>query len=81
MVNKVKSFLMLYLYWIQHSVFEEEVRGSEFQLIYKGLVEIINVEVDSFMVYELRMTKLLNCKVLMLKKHISMEYWGCKKFN
>lgn len=36
-VNKVKSFLRQYLFWIQNSVFEGEVTESEFKIIYNGL--------------------------------------------
>ena len=50
-VNKVKSFLRRYLYWIQNSVFEGEVTDSEFEIIYKGLMKIIDEEVDSIIIY------------------------------
>ena len=43
-VNKVKSFLRQYLYWIQNSVFEGEVTKSEFKIIKNGLKEIILIE-------------------------------------
>jgi len=67
-VNKVKSFLRQYLYWIQNSVFEGEITDSEFQLIYNGLMEIIDVEVDSIIIYKLRMAELLNREVLGIEK-------------
>ena len=67
-VNKVKSFLRQYLYWIQNSVFEGEVTDSEFQLIYNGLMEIIDEEVDSIIIYKLRMAELLNREVLGIEK-------------
>lgn len=67
-VNKVKSFLRQYLYWIQNSVFEGEVSDSEFELIYKGLIEIINKDVDSIIIYKLRMGELLNREVLGIEK-------------
>ena len=35
-VNKVKSFLRQYLFWIQNSVFEGESSESEFKIIYDG---------------------------------------------
>ena len=53
-VNKVKSFLRRYLYWIQNSVFEGEVTDSEFEIIYKGLMKIIDEEVDSIIIYKFR---------------------------
>lgn len=67
-VNKVKSFLRQHLYWIQNSVFEGEVTDSEFQLIYNGLLEIIDKEVDSIIIYKLRMVELLNREVLGIEK-------------
>lgn len=67
-VNKVKSFLRQYLYWIQNSVFEGEVTDSEFELVYKGLMDIIDDEVDSIIIYKLRMANLLNREVLGIEK-------------
>lgn len=67
-VNKVKSFLRRYLYWIQNSVFEGEVTDSEFEIIYKGLMKIIDEEVDSIIIYKLRMAELLNREVLGIEK-------------
>ena len=67
-VNYVKSFLRQHLYWIQNSVFEGEVSDSEFQHIYNGLMEIIDEEVDSIIIYKLRMAELLNREVLGIEK-------------
>lgn len=67
-VNKVKSFLRQYLFWIQNSVFEGEVTESEFKIIYDGLMGIIDVEVDSIIIYKLRMVELLNREVLGIEK-------------
>lgn len=67
-VNKVKSFLRQHLFWIQNSVFEGEVTESEFEIIYKGLSEIIDKEVDSIIIYKLRMVELLNRDVLGVEK-------------
>ena len=67
-VNKVKSFLRQYLYWIQNSVFEGEISDSEFEIIYKGLLKIIDEEVDSVIIYKLRMEELLNREVLGIEK-------------
>ena len=67
-VNKVKSFLRQYLYWIQNSVFEGEVSDSEFEIINKGLLKIIDEDVDSVIIYKLRMQELLNRDVLGIEK-------------
>ena len=45
-VNKVKSFLRQYLFWIQNSVFEGEASESEFKIIYDGLMKIIDTAVS-----------------------------------
>lgn len=67
-VNKVKSFLRQYLFWIQNSVFEGDVTESEFEVIYKGLLEIIDKEIDSVIIYKLRMAELVNREVLGVEK-------------
>ena len=67
-VNKVKSFLRQHLFWIQNSVFEGDITESEFELIYKGLKDIIDEEVDSIIIYKLRMEELLNREVLGIEK-------------
>ena len=67
-VNKVKSFLRQHLFWIQNSVFEGEVSESEFKIIHDGLIEIIDEEVDSIIIYKLRMAELLNREVLGVEK-------------
>lgn len=67
-VNKVKAFLRQHLFWIQNSVFEGEVTESEFKTIYDGLVEIIDNEVDSIIIYKLKMAELLNREVLGIEK-------------
>ena len=67
-VNKVKAFLRQYLFWIQNSVFEGEVSESEFKLINDGLVKIIDEDLDSVIIYKLRMAELLNRQVLGIEK-------------
>ena len=67
-VNKVKAFLRQYLFWIQNSVFEGEVTESEFEEIYKGLIKIIDENIDSIIIYKLRMQELLNREVLGIEK-------------
>ena len=67
-VNNVKSFLRQHLFWIQNSVFEGDVTESEFEVIYDGLMEIIDENVDSVIIYKLRMEELLNREVLGVEK-------------
>ncbi len=67
-VNKVKAFLRQHLFWIQNSVFEGELTDSEFEVVYKGLLDIIDENVDSVIIYKLRMVELLNREVLGVEK-------------
>ena len=67
-VNKVKSFLRQHLFWIQNSVFEGDLTESEFEILYNGLMEIIDETVDSVIIYKLRMEELLNREVLGIEK-------------
>ncbi|WP_297436914.1 CRISPR-associated endonuclease Cas2 [Thermococcus sp.] len=53
-VNNVKKFLRQHLHWIQNSVFEGEVTGAEFERIKGGLMDIIDEDEDSVVVYRLR---------------------------
>lgn len=67
-VNKVKSFLRQHIYWIQNSVFEGEVTESEYEKIYKGLMEITDEDEDSIIIYKLRNEELLNREVIGIEK-------------
>ena len=67
-VNKVKSFLRQHLFWIQNSVFEGELTNSEFKKVYECLMEIIDEECDSVIIYELMMEESLNREVLGVEK-------------
>lgn len=67
-VNKVKSFLRQYLYWIQNSVFEGEVSKSEFTIIKNGLKDIIEEEEDSIILFNFRMEELMKREVLGIEK-------------
>ncbi|GAB6056139.1 CRISPR-associated endonuclease Cas2 [Methanobacterium alkalithermotolerans] len=67
-VNKVKGFLRKHLYWIQNSVFEGEVTRSELAEIKSGLMDIINKEEDSVIIYRLRTQDAFDRKVLGIEK-------------
>lgn len=67
-VNKVKSFLRQHLFWIQNSVFEGELTNSEFKKVSDGLMEIIDKECDSVIIYKLMMEELLTREVLGVEK-------------
>ena len=67
-VNKVKSFLRQHLFWIQNSVFEVELTNSEFKKVSDGLMEIIDKECDSVIIYKLMMEESLTREVLGVEK-------------
>lgn len=67
-VNKVKGFLRKHLYWIQNSVFEGEVTKSELEDIKMGLMDIINKNEDSVIIYRFRSEGAFNRKVLGIEK-------------
>lgn len=53
-VNRVKKFLRQHLHWVQNSVFEGEVTLAEFERIKAGIMELINEDEDSVVIYKLR---------------------------
>ena len=67
-VNKVKGFLRKHLYWIQNSVFEGEVTKSELEEIKTGLLDIIDKNKDSVIIYRFRTADAFNRKVLGIEK-------------
>jgi len=67
-VNKVKGFLRKHLYWIQNSVFEGEVTKSEFEKIKTGLINIIEKEEDSVIIYRFRTEDAFSRNVLGVEK-------------
>ncbi|AEF95772.1 CRISPR-associated endonuclease Cas2 [Methanotorris igneus] len=53
-VNKVKKFLRQHLNWVQNSVFEGEITKAEFERIKDGLLNIIDENEDSIIIYKLK---------------------------
>lgn len=49
--TKLLKYLRQHLNWVQNSVFEGEVTESEFEIIKKGIKDIINEKVDSVIYY------------------------------
>ncbi|MBZ0179183.1 MAG: CRISPR-associated endonuclease Cas2 [Melioribacteraceae bacterium] len=49
--TKLLKFLRTHLMWIQNSVFEGEVTKAQFEIIKKGIKDIINKEKDSVIYY------------------------------
>ncbi len=67
-VNKVKGYLRKHLYWIQNSVFEGEVTKSELEEIKTGLLDIIDKNKDSVIIYRFRAENAFSRKVLGIEK-------------
>jgi len=53
-VNRVKKFLRQHLHWVQNSVFEGEVTLAEFERIKAGILDLIDEDEDSVIIYKLR---------------------------
>ncbi|VAX21774.1 CRISPR-associated protein Cas2 [hydrothermal vent metagenome] len=49
---KILKFLRKHLIWIQNSVFEGAVTEAQFEVIKKGIKNIINKEKDSVIIYK-----------------------------
>ncbi|MFA3783400.1 CRISPR-associated endonuclease Cas2 [Melioribacteraceae bacterium 4301-Me] len=49
--TKLLKYLRQHLTWVQNSVFEGEVTESEFEIIKKGIKDIINEKADSVIYY------------------------------
>lgn len=67
-VNKIKSFLRQYLYWIQNSVFEGDLTKSEFKKVENGLKDIIEEKEDSVIIYKMIMEESFTRNVLGVEK-------------
>lgn len=68
-VNKVKSFLRRYLFWVQNSVFEGDLTEAEFRILIDGLDNIIDDEEDSIIIYKMMMEESFNREVLGIEKN------------
>jgi CRISPR-associated protein Cas2 len=49
---KLLKFLRQHLMWIQNSVFEGDVSKAQYEIIKKGIKDIINKEKDSVIYYK-----------------------------
>ena len=58
-INRLRSFLRRYLYWVQNSVFEGELTPSEFKKIDMEIKKIIDPKRDSVVIYRFRDSKLV----------------------
>ncbi|QEF94772.1 CRISPR-associated endonuclease Cas2 [Methanothermobacter sp. KEPCO-1] len=67
-VNRVKSYLRTELHWVQNSVFEGEVTGSQFRRIEMNLKRIIDEDRDSVVIYSFRSESAVKRNVLGVEK-------------
>lgn len=67
-VNKVCKLLRRYLHWVQNSVFEGELSEGKFEELKFKLLQLIEPEVDSVIIYIL-WDKWMDRKVIGLNKN------------
>ena len=67
-VNKVNKYLKRYLHWIQNSVFEGELTKSQYEIMIDGLKELIDLEVDSVIIYKASSDKQIKRKIIGVEK-------------
>jgi CRISPR-associated protein Cas2 len=67
-VNKVHKLLRQYLFWVQNSVFEGELKLSEYKELVSKLNRIIDINEDYIVFYKLKS-----------KSNVDVEEIGSKK--
>jgi len=67
-VNKVCQFLRQYLNWVQNSVFEGELTESELAEIESRLKKLMDLDVDSLIVYTFWSNRLFKKRQMGVKK-------------
>lgn len=68
-VNKVCKFLRKYLFWIQNSVFEGELKDSDFIKIKIGLEKIIEKDKDSIIIFSFDRPKWIKKEIIGKEKN------------
>ena len=58
-IDSVRKFLKQYMMWKQNSVFEGELTKAEFEIVKRGVKELIDEEADYVIFYILRDEKYL----------------------
>ncbi|EDY34603.1 CRISPR-associated protein Cas2 [Aciduliprofundum boonei T469] len=58
-IDSVRKFLKQYMMWKQNSVFEGELTKAEFEIVKRGVRELIDEEADYVIFYILRDEKYL----------------------
>lgn len=68
-VGKVCKYLRQHLNWVQNSVFEGEVTKAGVAQIKSSLVQILNEDKDSVLIYQMRHERWMNKEVLGVDKN------------
>lgn len=68
-VNKICQFLRRYLNWIQNSAFEGELTESQIQAIKIGLLDLIDKNSDSILIFSSSNKKLVKKDVIGIEKN------------
>ena len=67
-VAKVLKTCRKYLYWVQNSVFEGEISGSNLAKLKMELLSIIDIDEDSVIIYSFRTKRYSSVEILGIKK-------------
>ncbi len=67
-VNQVLKVCRQYLNWVQNSVLEGEIERPTLERLKKALLNVIDEDKDSIIIYELRTTQYFNKSVLGIEK-------------
>lgn len=73
-VGKVLKFLRRYLFWVQNSVFEGEVRESDFLKIKKGMERLIDKQKDSIIIFSFDRPKWIKKEIIGIEKGNTSQF-------
>ena len=68
-VAKVCKYLRQHLNWVQNSVFEGELTKAQLARVKSGLLEIIDDNEDSVLIYQMRHEKWVDKQVIGIEKN------------
>ena len=67
-VTKVNKYLKQYLNWIQNSVFEGEITGSQYRKISETLKKMTDKNYDTIIIYKINDRKALERELIGIEK-------------
>lgn len=73
-VNKVCKFLRKYLFWIQNSAFEGEIKESDLMEIKAGLKRILKENKDSIIIYTFDKPKWIKREIIGIEKGNTSQF-------